>query len=123
MPGGHGDIERWSARGELDHLLLALLLLRHLLGAHLDPRQLHELVLELLQKCRSRIERVQHLDLLAGEAPPVEIRAQRMAGDKGSREAARGGRTQPEPDERPTPKPCPVHFCSPDRVFRGMRGG
>ena len=39
----HQGVERGGARGELDHRLLALLLLRHLLGADLDPGQLGEL--------------------------------------------------------------------------------
>ena len=66
------DVEGGGARGELDHRLLPLLLLRHLLRADLDAGHLGELALVLLQQVAARALGQQHLDLLAREALPVE---------------------------------------------------
>jgi hypothetical protein len=72
MPGDVGDVEGGRPRGELDDLLLALLLLRHLLRADLDAGELGELLLMLLEEIAARVLGVQHLDRLALEAAPVE---------------------------------------------------
>ena len=92
MPGDVGDVEAGAARGELDDLLLALLLLRHLLGADLDAGQLRELGLMLLQEIGARVLGEQDLDVLALELAPIEIGLrERPPAEPGGGGGERGG--------------------------------
>ena len=88
------DIEARAARGELDHHLLALLLLGDLLGGDLDPGELGELLLVALVDIGARRLREDDIDLLPGEALPIEFRL------RIGRCARKPGRRAPRPPRR-----------------------
>ena len=81
------DVEARLAGGELDHGLLALLLLGDLLGLDLDAGEVGEFLDVLLQIVAARTLGEDHLQLGAGVFLPVHLRVCRKA-----RNAERAGR-------------------------------
>jgi hypothetical protein len=67
-------VEARASRTEFDNGFLPLLLLRGLLGRNLNPRQVGEFLLVLLQNPTARAFDEVHPDLRAGEFLPVHIR-------------------------------------------------
>ena len=76
------DVEARLAGGELDHRLLALLLLGDLLGLDLDAGELGEFLDVFLQIVAARTLGEDHLELGAGVFLPVHLGARRRAGER-----------------------------------------
>jgi hypothetical protein len=73
------EVEARLAGGELDHRLLALLLLGNLLGLDLDAGQVGEFLDVLLEVVAARSLGEDHLELGAGVFLPVHLRMGRKA--------------------------------------------
>ncbi len=67
------DVEARATGSQLDHRLLALLLFRHLLGVHLDARQLFEFLLMLLKDFAARAFDEVYFKCGSGKFLPVDI--------------------------------------------------
>ncbi|MHC2232383.1 hypothetical protein ACVI8L_000722 [Bradyrhizobium diazoefficiens] len=85
------DVEAGPARGELDHDLLALLLLGDLLGFDLDAGEFGELLDVLLQVVAARTLGEDHLQLGPGIFLPVDLGARRQSGQAERASRCRAG--------------------------------